>query len=416
MGARSVLVALGALAACLAAGYGVLFTVLDDYREEYGIAEGSLGAIIGIGFVSAFVAQILLAPLADRGYARRIVLLGVVANLVGVTLLAFGTAFVPLLVGRLVMGAGLGMTMPAIRRIIIIADPDNLGHNLGRLLSVEVAGFAVGPIISAVFVGPFGIAAPFLVVVGLTIAALPLAWRVDVGENERGALRTTQRFAFDLLGRRAFLAALAFGCATWMMIGSFDALWAVALRDLETSRWIANLGITLFALPLIAFGALGGRMAQRLGPFRVATVGLTLASFWMLMYGQAAAGGIMFAIAMVHAVSDGLTMSSTGVAVGMVVPVERQAGAQGVLGGFQTLMAGVMAPVAGLAYEHLGRTAAYSVSAVAMFVFVLAGVVLAGSAWGTTGRLHAGAADPSPAPTRGDPTGVPPALGAPAGE
>lgn len=416
MGARPVLVAFGALTACLAAGYGVLFTVLDDYREEYGIAEGSLGAIIGIGFVSAFVAQILLAPLADRGHARRIVLLGVFANLVGVTLLAFGTAFVPLLLGRLVMGIGLGMAMPAIRRIVIIADPDNLGHNLGRLLSVDVAGFAVGPIVSAIFVGPFGIAAPYLVVVAATIAALPLAWRADVRENTADSAGTTQRFAFDLLRRRAFVAAVALGCAMWMMIGAFDALWAVAHRDLETSRWIANLGITLFALPLVLFGALGGRMAQRLGPFRVATVGLTLASFWMLMYGQAATGGIMFAIAMVHAVSDGLTMSSTGVAVGMVVPAERQAGAQGVLGGFQTLMAGVMASVAGLAYEHLGRTAAYSVSAAAMFAFVLAGVLLAGRNWHLTGQVDDDLAESNPSPVPGDPAGAPTALGVPAGE
>ena len=410
------IVAFGALTACLAAGYGVLFTVLDDYREEYGIAEGSLGAIIGIGFVSAFVAQILLAPLADRGHARRIVLLGVFANLVGVTLLAFGTAFVPLLMGRLVMGIGLGMAMPAIRRIVIIADPDNLGHNLGRLLSIDVAGFAVGPIVSAVFVGPFGIAAPYLVVVAATVAALPLAWRVDVRENTGEAAANAQRFAFDLLRRRAFVAAVALGCAMWMMIGAFDSLWAVAHRDLETSRWIANLGITLFALPLVLFGALGGRLAQRLGPFRVATVGLTLASMWMLLYGQAATGGIMFAIAMVHAVSDGLTMSSTGVAVGMVVPAERQAGAQGVLGGFQTLMAGVMASVAGLAYEHLGRAAAYTVSAAAMFVVVVVGVLLAGRDWNRTGRVTEGLADSNPSPVPGQPGGAPPALGASARE
>ena len=63
------------------------------------------------------------------------------------------------------------------------------------------------------------------------------------------------------------------GCAVWLMIGTFDALWALVLDDLNTDEWIANLGITLFALPLILFGSPGGRLAQRVGPFRVGTFG-----------------------------------------------------------------------------------------------------------------------------------------------
>lgn len=382
MSARKVLVAFGGLAAISAAGYGVLFTVLDDYREEYGVTEGALGSIIGIGFVSAFLAQVLLGPLADRGHARRIVIIGTLANILGVAFLAFSTSFLPLLAGRAISGFGFGMALPAIRRIVILADPDRLGHNLGRLLSIDVAGFAVGPILSMLLVGRVGIAAPFMVVVGATLVLLPFSARVPVAETRVVDGERGPRFAFDLLGRRAFLGAVMFGCAMWLMMGAFDAMWAVMHRDLGTSRWISNFGITLFALPLILFGALGGRLAQRLGPFRVGTVGLLLGATWMFAYGQAANGGIILAFAMIHAFSDSLTMSSAGVAAGMVVPADRQAGAQGVLGGFQTLMAGVMAPVAGLLYENLGRGTAYGVTAAVMVVFVALGVVFAGRAWG----------------------------------
>ena len=131
------------------------------------------------------------------------------------------------------------------------------------------------------------------------------------------------------------------------MIGAFDALWSLALDDLDAPEWLANLGITMFALPLVAFGAIGGRLAQRVGPFRVGTLGLLLGAGYMALYGFMPSGVAMFAVAMVHAVSDGLTVSSTGVAVGLVVSRERQAGAQGVLGGMQTLAAGITAPVIG---------------------------------------------------------------------
>ena len=60
----------------LAAGYGALFTLLDDMRDEYGIGESALGAVIGIGFVAGFVAQVTIAPLADRGHAGTLVIIG----------------------------------------------------------------------------------------------------------------------------------------------------------------------------------------------------------------------------------------------------------------------------------------------------------------------------------------------------
>ena len=112
----------------------------------------------------------------------------------------------------------------------------------------------------------------------------------------------------------------------------------------------------------------------------------------MALYGVLPTAGAMFAVAMVHAVSDGLTVSSTGVAVGMVVPAERQAGAQGVLGGLQTLTAGIAAPIIGTLYEHAGRTSAYTVSAVMMVVLIVVGAVLARGSF----ALRGGGVDAEP--------------------
>jgi MFS family permease len=154
---------------------------------------------------------------------------------------------------------------------------------------------------------------------------------------------------------------------------------------------MSNLGITLFAVPLILFGAAGGRLAQRLGPFRIGTLGLLIGATCMFLYGVVPGAGAMFAVAMFHAVNDGLTVSSTGVAVGLTAPAERQAGAQGVLGGAQTLTAGLTALVTGVLYEHFGRAVAYGVSAAAMVTLVAIGVTMAGPAW----RMRGAAAAPA---------------------
>jgi len=390
---RLQLIAFGGLMASLSAGYGVLFTIVDDYRDEYGISETSIGVVIGIGFIAAFLAQLLIAPYADRGHARTVVMFGVGINIVGLLLMAAGTTLAPILIGRFISGIGIGASAPAIRRIVILADPEHLGQNLGRLLAAEVFGFAMGPAISAALVEPFGIPAPFIVVAAATAILLPFVTRVHVKES---ATPQRRRLALDLLRIRPFAGAVILGATVFVMIGTFDALWALVHSDLGTEVWIANLGITLFALPLMLLGPAGGRLAQTFGPFRLAAIGLTAGAFFMGLYGVLATGGLIFAVAMVHAVSDGLTISSTGVAVGMVVPEDRQAGAQGVLGAAQALAAGLMAIVTAALYDNFGRSTAYGVCAVVMLLFVGTGSWLARSEWSMKRPLHVADARPVP--------------------
>ena len=121
-------------------------------------------------------------------------------------------------------------------------------------------------------VGPFGIAAPFLLIAVLTVALYPLIARTRRRRDRRRRRRSPPRFAFDLLRIRPYLAAVSMGAAVFMMIGTFDALWALVLDDLHASDLIANLGITLFAVPMVLFASIGGRLAQTVGPFRLGHV------------------------------------------------------------------------------------------------------------------------------------------------
>jgi MFS family permease len=377
---RRVLIVLMLATAASAAGYGVMFTVLDEYRDQFGMSDFSLGAIVAVGFFTSFLVQVFLAPLADRGFAHRLILLGTLVGAAGMAMMAFGSTVAVLGLGRAVMGLGAGLITPAARRIVILANPSELGRNVGRLLIADVAGFALGPAVSAVLVGPFGLAAPFLVMMALSLALLPVLQRIQVDEASPESAPPT-RFSLDLLRERTFTAAVCFGAAVFVMIGFFDALWVLVLDDLGAADWIANIGIVLFAVPLLFLGSIGGRLAQRLGPFRVATVGLTIGAVAMFSYGHWSSGGVMFAVAMVHGLNDGLTVSASGVAVGMVAPSERMASAQGVLGGVQTLVGGLAALGAGWLKSEFGRAAAYGACAAAMLVLIAGGVALSGRRW-----------------------------------
>lgn len=373
----------GGLTAFSAAGYGVMFTVLDDFRDQYGISEGALGMVVAIGFFTSFLAQVLLAPLADRGHARSMVLWGSVSTIAGLLVMAVSTAVPGLFAGRILMGIGAGIAVPAARRMVILADPDNLGSNLGWLLSADVLGFALGPAVSAVLVAPFGLAAPFLLIAALMAAYLPMLWRVHVDEQVADSdLAATSGLAFDLLRERPIAAAVCIGAAGFVMIGTFDALWVLVLDDLRAADWIANLGVILFAVPLAVLGSFGGRLCQRVGPFRVGTVGLLVGAACVFSYGQLPSAMAMLTVAMFHSVNDGLSISAAGVAVGTEAPPERMAAAQGLLGGVQTLVGGAGALMAGVLFQHFGRGVAFGSAAMTMVVLVVASVLLAGRHWG----------------------------------
>jgi len=73
---------------------------------------------------------------------------------------------------------------------------------------------------------------------------------------------------------------------------------------------------------------------------------------------------------MFHAVTDGLTIAASGVAVGLAVSDERQAGAQGLIGAAQAITAGTTAIVIGALYGSSGRFVAYSATAAGILVCV----------------------------------------------
>ena len=354
--------------------------MLDDYRNNFGIAESALGFIVGVGFFTSFIGQVSIAPLADRGRAKRLIVLGLTLEVIGCIGMALGQTFVVLLVSRTVMGFGAGTALPALRRVIIVADPENFGRNLGRILSFEVAGFATGPVVSVVIADFFGIPGPFIFLAGIISCFILIISRIAVPETAKEH-QPTERFAIDLLKNRAIASGILIGVSLFFMIGVFDSLWVLMMDDLDAAQWMANIGVSVFALPLVVLGPFGGKLVQRVGPFRAGGLGMTLGPIFMAGYGLMPTPALMMLVFFFHSTNDGFFVTGAGVAVGTSAPLERQAGAQGLLGGLETLAGGVAASFAGVAYDHLGRTTTFIGTGAIMLTLILASRILAGDNW-----------------------------------
>lgn len=358
-----------------AMSYGVMFTVLDDFRNDYGISESKLGLIVASGFVAGFFSNIFVAPIADKGFARRMVSLGLIAQVIGCIVMAFGSSFVILLLGRFLTGIGSGAADPALRRIIILANPNEMGSNLGRIVAAGVAGFALGPVISAITVEPLGLASPFLIVASGLVVVFVLLSRVHVNEASEDEA-PSQRFAFDLMFVRPIAGVIVIGLSLYIMIGTFDSIWSVMMDDIKAPDWVASVGITVFALPMMFLAPLGGRLTQKYGPFKASISGLTIAAVFMTLYGTLSSPYLMLAVGLLHGVVDGLTITGGSAALAMVAPANRLASAQGVYNGVITLSGGLAAGLAGVTYDHIGQRT-YVVCAVVMIVLIASGALLA---------------------------------------
>lgn len=354
--------------------------MLDDWRAEFGIQETGLSMIIAVGFFTSFIAQLTIAPYADRGHARKLMTIGMAANAAGALIMAFGSSLPLFLLGRFVMGVGAGIAIPAIKRIVIVSDPENVGGNLGRGVSIEVGGFAIGPVIAALTVDSINLAAPFILIAVLITIAGVIISRLNISETAVED-RTEERFAIDLLKNRAVLGSILVGVALYVMIGVYDSLWVIMMDDLKAPNWIGNAGVALFGLPWIFFGALGGRIAQKHGPLRVSAFGLSLGALYMTSYGFMTMPYLMLSVGLTQSILDSLTVTGIGVAVAQATPTERQAGASGLLGGMQTLMGGIAAMSAGTMYEHFGQKFAFTATGVVMAILVSLGCFLVGKKW-----------------------------------
>ena len=359
----------------LSLGYGSIYTLLPDLRDELGFSEQQLGVLVGVGFFAGFFAQVALSRYADRGYASIMVRSGIVIAALSALTCAVSTELWQFIVARAFLGLGSGMVSPAIRRIVIARDPDRIGENLGKQGSFDISGFVLGPTMAAGISWVFDFQAPFWALFFLYVGIFFVGMRLDLSVTRtasRGrALRT-------LLALPTIRAALGASIAFYVTIGMFEAVWALLLKDLGAGRILIGTTLSFFTVPMIFLAPTGGRYAQRYGPLRVAGFSIAVATLCTLSYGFLPLWPLLI-VSVVHAVADSFTMPANQVAVAMSSPPEHVAAGQGLLGAVGVAVAGTVGIVAGGVYGELGRGPLFVGTAATMAVFLVWAIFNAGS-------------------------------------
>ncbi|MBQ30866.1 MAG: hypothetical protein CL434_13865 [Acidimicrobiaceae bacterium] len=351
------------------AGVSSVFALLAEIHNTYGIPERDLGWIAGSAFVGALVTQLWLSRYADRGHGGLLMRLGVIASAVGLLWFAAADQLWQFVLARSVLGAGVGVIVPAARRFIIVTAGADQGRQLGAFYGAYIAGFVIGPPIAGALTVAFDVRVPFLmlgVVTGLTYFSvrrleIPAA-DVDVRAS-KGVLRR-------LVRSREMIAALLVVVSFRYSVGVFEPLWAPHMDNLGASTMVVTLSLSAFALPMLVLARWAGGLSDRYSPRLTSLLSALATVPLMASYGWITAVPVLFIAMLPHGIMEVIQSPGSQAAVADAAPADDAASAQGLGEAMGSAASMVGALSAAPIYAWLGPGPAFSIAALAMGGFL----------------------------------------------
>lgn len=155
-----------------------LAPLLPVLVPRLGLSLAGAGTLTMVLQLSSSVAQVLFGGLADRGYAKALVVGGAVTTVICLGMLGPERSWAALVAALVCGGLGVAAFHPA---GAMLAHRYSQGHPdpMAALVTAGTLGFAAGPIVVATVADRFGVAStawlivPGLAVVGIALARLP---------------------------------------------------------------------------------------------------------------------------------------------------------------------------------------------------------------------------------------------------
>jgi MFS family permease len=361
------------------AGVGSVFALLAELEKRYSLPPASLGWIAGAAFAAALVTQLSLSRYADRGYGTLLLRCGVIASATGLIWFGLSTELWQFVSARALLGGGVGVILPPVRRAIVLSSDGNQGERLGVLYAFYLSGFVLGPPIAGVLTVMFDVRVPFLVLGGTV--AVTLLWIVGLrlDDGERGATTGTpvdRRVLRRLATDRRVVAAILVVVSLRYSIGVFEPLWAVHLDNLGASTMVITLSLTGFALPMLIVAKHAGRLSDSYGPRFTSVLSAVATVPIMASYGVIGSVPLIMTFAVPHGLLEAVQSPGTQAAVADAAPREDTAAAQGFAEAAGSAAAAIGALTAAPLFASLGAGPAWMIAAGVMAVVLTTSAVL----------------------------------------
>ena len=355
-------------------GIGSLLPVLPLYLRDRGASYSLVGVVVASALVAQALGQWPAGRLAERVGRREMMVAGLVVAAAASIALVLPVSTGWLVALRFVQGLGFAAALPAeMAAVADVVPPSQLGRAYGWVSAAQQGGLIVGPAIGGLL-AVFGRWTVFPVTGGALLAAaifVAVTLPKSVREEGAGSMITTA-----LLGRSragvAVRAVVILSIGLGLMIGIYDVVWSLFMRNLGAADPVIGLSFTLFAVPLLIATPLAGWSSDRWDRRWLAVASIVLTSMMGPIYPFVRSIPLVLVIGAVEAVLWAFTLPAMNAFLMDAVP-DRKAEAQGVVGTATSAATAAGSLVAGSLFA-LGVAVPFVVAAAAGVLFAVAAI------------------------------------------
>lgn len=332
----------------------VLPAIYPMLKTNFSLSFAQVGLISLVYQITGSLLQPWIGLYTDKNPKPYLLPLGMLVTLSGILLLAFSPSFTVLLIGSALIGVGSSTFHPEASRVARMASGGRFGTAQSTFQVGGNTGTAIGPLLAALIIVPFGQHAVALLIIFALLAIWVLfgVSRWSISHSKKQLAAKAQQVQSKLHGRQLVIA-LSTICV--LMFAKFTYI--ASISNYFTFYLMHKFHISLQSAQLHLFAFLA---AVALGTFAGGPIGDKIgrkAVIWVSFVGMAPFALMMpFANLLwttVLSVMTGLVLSSAFAAM-VVYAQEAVPGRVGMIAG---LMFGLMFGVSGIAAAGLGYLA-----------------------------------------------------------
>ena len=342
-------------------GFGIVAPILGRYADRF----GANGFQVGLLFASFSLAQMVFSPVlgrwSDRVGRKPVIVISLIGTAIGSFITGAAGALWVLYVGRLIDGASGASVSVAQSAISDLGAPKQRAKMLGMLGMAFGVGFVVGPALGglAALGGPH---VPFYVA-GVLASINAIAAIIRLPETRTPEVVTP--IEQPQPRQRKITSYVVIGFFSTLPFAGFEATFSLYggsrfnLTEASTAAVFLAVGVLMSAVQ----GGLIGPLTHRFGSLPLLRVGQVSVAVGMLFLGAAVIWPVLIVALAFMVIGAGISSPSLTTLVANSAPESRRGEVLGIQQSANALARVVGPPLAGLAFDHIGIGAPFTLGA-----------------------------------------------------